>query len=129
VETKTRLDLLQIILFGILILFPLHRLFGFSYLGTVESQINKRTYDDAKKHFFFDYYNLNPIEEIEGQLKKIRNEESQQGFTVGKRIQMAEFKRNAIITDNLLLRAMYLYFLENKLFLFIFKELLLLYSF
>jgi len=54
----------------------LHQLFEFSYIGTVESQINKLPYDDAKKHFFFDYYNLNPIEEIEEQLKKIQNEEA-----------------------------------------------------
>lgn len=86
---------------------PVHKLFRCSYLGVVESKINQYKYDTVKKYFFFDYYNLNPIEEIEIQMQKIHEEEDQAaGFVPTKKIKQAEFKRNALITDNMLFRAM-----------------------
>jgi len=98
---------LQIIGFGILTMLPVHKLFRCSYLGVVESKINQFKYDAVRKFFFFDYYNLNPIEEIEIQIQKIEREEDEKaGFVPTKRIKQAEFKRNALITDNLLFRAM-----------------------
>jgi len=107
VEERTRIDLLQIIGFGALTILPVHKLFTCSYLGVVESKINQFKYDFVKKYFFFDYYNLNPIEEIEVQMKKIYDDEEQDaGFVPTKNIKKAEFKRNALITDNMLFRAM-----------------------
>lgn len=102
------MDLLQIIGFGVLTLIPIHKLFECSYLGTVESKINNFTYDKVKKYFFFDYYNLNPIEEIETQIERISKEvENVAAEIPSKKIKNAERKRNAIISDNFLIKAMY----------------------
>ena len=86
---------------------PIHKLFACSYLGTVESQMNKLKYDKVKTHFFVDYYNVSPIEDIETQMKKlISGENVGVDFTPAKRIQKSEKKRNLLLNDNILLKAL-----------------------
>lgn len=83
----------------------MHKLFSCSYLGTVESKINSFEFNRVKKYFLIDYYNVNPIEEIEIQIEEILEEADQEeGYTPTKRMKKAEFKRNVIANDNIFLR-------------------------
>ncbi len=86
---------------------PVHKLFQCSYLGVVESKLNQYKFDKVKNFFFFDYSNLNPIEEFENHKESINYlEDKNEGFVPTKKIKQAEFKRNALISDNILFRAM-----------------------
>lgn len=108
IEGKRRLDLLQIIGFGLLIIFPVHRLFNCSYLGKVESQVNTMSHEMAKKYLIYDYTNLNPIEDFENHNSFIY--EPSNIFTneaaARKTFEFSEVKRNLIQNDNLIINAL-----------------------
>ena len=51
---------------------PIQSLFSFNYLGNIESEINTLNYYEAQENFVFDYYNLNPMEDLENKKKNIK---------------------------------------------------------
>jgi hypothetical protein len=106
VEGVRRLDLLLIIGFGVFMIFPIHRLFQCSYLGSAESEINKLNYDQAKNFFFFDYYNLNPIEDLENQINNVKNSNLETlSIKKADNLKITQFKRNMLINGNIILKA------------------------
>ena len=93
---------------GLVLIFPIQYVFSCHYLGGVEAEINTLTYDEAHPNFFFDHYNLNPIEDIENQLKKMNTTKP---FTINvsadarlKDVLQAE--RNNMVSANVFLKAM-----------------------
>ena len=87
---------------------PIQKLFDCNYLKVVESEIHNLTYNEAKPNFFFDYYNLNPIEDFENQKQTLN---SQNPFKInvksdGKHIDMLEYQRNQLVSGNIFLKAM-----------------------
>ena len=97
-------SLVNIILFGILIIFPYHQMLTFDYLNFDESKIYEEDYDSKYTDFPNDYERANPMTEQEGKLrflkarkkrgeikeeefnaekKEIENEDSTQAFTSG----------------------------------------------
>ena len=97
-------SLVNIILFGILIIFPYHQMLTFDYLNFKESKIHEEDYDSKYTDFPNDYERANPMTEQEGKLrflkarkergeikeeefnaekKEIENEDSTQAFTSG----------------------------------------------
>ena len=67
-ETKTW-SLLNIIIFGVLIIIPYHQLLSIDSLGVDESELYKQKYDEVYLNFFLDYERANPMTQREGNLK------------------------------------------------------------
>ena len=70
-------SLLNIIVFGVLIIIPYHRLLSKDYFDVYESELNKKKFDEAYLSFPIDYERANPITLKEGKinyLNKLRNE-------------------------------------------------------
>ena len=70
-------SLLNIIVFGVLIRIPYHRLLSKEYFDIDESELNNKKFDDAYFSFRLDYERANPItvkEGINNYLNKLRNE-------------------------------------------------------
>ena len=67
-ETKTW-SLVNIILFGILIIFPYHQMLTFDYLDFEESSIHEQDYNEKYTDFNTDYERANPMTEKEGKLR------------------------------------------------------------
>jgi len=87
---------------------PLRKIINCHYLGSVESEINTLTYDEAHPNFFFDHYNLNPIEDLENCKKTMDNENP---FRVnvksnGKMIDLLVAERNKMVGGNIFLKAL-----------------------
>lgn len=103
---------------GLVVIFPVEKLFNCHYLGKVEAEINNLTYDEACPNFFFDHYNLNPIEDIENQIKSMN---SNHPFYInvkntGKLNDILESERNSAISGNIFLKALYFkYFFYFKI--------------
>lgn len=93
---------------GIILVIPIQSLFSFSYLGSVESEINTLEYEEAQPNFFFDYYNLNPIEDLEYKKNDLdQNDPIAMGAKKNNKvIDMLEFKRNKLVSGNYLLKAL-----------------------
>lgn len=109
IQWETSLALIQIIIMGVVLILPIENLFNCHYLGKVESEINTLTYNEAQPNFFFDHYNLNPIEEIENQLKTMNTKNP---FHINlkenaKSNDLIEFERNKMVNGNIFLKAMY----------------------
>ena len=62
-------SLVNIIVFGVLIIFPYHQMLTFDYLKFEESQIYEKDYDDKYTEFTNDYERANPMTEKEGKLR------------------------------------------------------------
>lgn len=105
-EGERRLDLLQIIGFGVLIILPIHKLFTCSYLGKFESEINTMNFEEAKNYLIFDYSNLNPIEDLEAQYKNIEKLNIFAMAKQKKKIQFSESRKNMLQNDNFMMRAL-----------------------
>ena len=67
-ETRTW-SLVNIILFGILIVIPYNQILSREYFDVEESQLNKQKYDDAYLGFYTDYERSNPMTKKEGTKK------------------------------------------------------------
>ena len=59
----------NIILFGILIIFPYHQMLTFDFLKFEESQIHEQDYNDKYTSFAIDYERANPMTEREGKMR------------------------------------------------------------
>lgn len=108
VQWESSLALIQILIMGIVVVLPIEIVFNCNYLGGVEAEINTLTYDQAHPNFFFDHFNLNPIEDIENQLKKMNSENP---FTInvrsdGKLKDFLEKERNSMVSKNIFLKAL-----------------------
>ena len=66
--TKTW-SLVNIIVFGVLIIIPYHRLLSQDYIKFSESDIYKKTYNEAYVHFNNDYERANPMTKKEGDIR------------------------------------------------------------
>ena len=82
-------SLVNIIVFGVLIIFPYHQMLTFDYLKFEESQIYEKDYDDKYTEFTSDYERANPMTEKEGKLrfleaKKAKGEIKEEEFLQGK---------------------------------------------
>ena len=62
-------SLVNIIIFGVLIIFPYHQMLTFDYLKFEESQIYEKDYDEKYTEFTNDYERANPMTEKEGKLR------------------------------------------------------------
>ena len=62
-------SLLNIIVFGVLIIIPYHQLLSRDYININESEIYKKTYDDAYVQFNNDYERANPMTKQEGDIR------------------------------------------------------------
>ena len=62
-------SLVNIIVFGVLIIFPYHQMLTFDYLKFEESQIYEKDYDEKYTEFTNDYERANPMTEKEGKLR------------------------------------------------------------
>ena len=93
---------------GAVLVLPIQGIFGCLYLGGVESEINTLSYDEALPNFFFDYYNLNPLEDLDNQKQNVNNNEPiAMGVKPGgKLIEMLEYHRNKLVSGNIFLKAM-----------------------
>lgn len=93
---------------GSILVLPIQSLFGCSYLGKVESELVTLNYDEAEPNFFFDYYNLNPMEDLENRKQNLKdNEPIAMGVkSNGKMIEMLEYQRNKLVSGNIFLKAM-----------------------
>ena len=83
-ETRTW-SLVNIILFGVLIIFPYHQMLTFDYLHFEESDIYEDNYNDKYTDFNIDYERANPMTEKEGKLrfleaKKAKGEIKEEDF-------------------------------------------------
>ena len=67
-KTKTW-SLVNIILFGVLIIFPYHQMLTFDFLKSKDSEIYEEDYDEAYIDFNTDYQRANPMTEKEGKLR------------------------------------------------------------
>ena len=72
-------SLVNIIVFGILIIIPYHRILSREYFDVEESQLNKMKYEEAYLTFNTDYERSNPMTKREGTLKYL-NELKNQGL-------------------------------------------------
>jgi hypothetical protein len=93
---------------GFFLLMPVQNFLKCRYLGLVESEINKLTYDEATPNFFFDYFNLNPIENLENS-KKTMNEDNPFKFNVesdSKAIDVLLAERNLLVSGQIFLKAL-----------------------
>lgn len=107
IEWGSSLVVIQISIMGSSLIIPIQKLFGYSYLGTVESQICTLTYDEAQPNFFFDYFNLNPLEDLENKKKNFEEGVVTMGAkSEGKIIEMLEFQKNQLISGNIFLKAL-----------------------
>ena len=70
-ENKTW-SLVNIILFGVLIIFPYHQMLTFDYLDFEESSIHEEDYDKKYTDFNNDYERANPMTEKEGKLRYLK---------------------------------------------------------
>ena len=66
---KRTWSLVNIILFGILIIFPYHQMLTFDYLKFDESKIHEDSYDEKYTDFPTDYERANPMTEKEGKIR------------------------------------------------------------
>ena len=83
-ETRTW-SLVNIILFGVLIIFPYHQMLTFDYLHFEESDIYEEDYNKKYTDFNIDYERANPMTEKEGKLrfleaKKAKGEIKEEDF-------------------------------------------------
>ena len=83
-------SLVNIILFGVLIIFPYHQMLTFDYLKFDESAIHEEDYDKKYTDFPNDYERANPMTEKEGKLrflkaKKERGEIKEEEFNAEKK--------------------------------------------
>ena len=62
-------SLINIIVFGVLIIFPYHQMLTFDFLKFEESQIHEQDYNDKYTSFTSDYERANPMTEKEGKLR------------------------------------------------------------
>ena len=62
-------SLVNIIVFGVLIIFPYHQMLTFDFLKFEESQIHEQDYNDKYTSFTTDYERANPMTEKEGKLR------------------------------------------------------------
>ena len=62
-------SLLNIIIFGVLIIIPYHQLLNRDFLEVDESALHNQNYDKAYPTFFLDYERANPMTQKEGNLK------------------------------------------------------------
>ena len=62
-------SLVNIIFFGILIIFPYHQMLTFDFLKFEESQIHEKDYDEKYTDFITDYERANPMTEREGKMR------------------------------------------------------------
>ena len=67
-ENKTW-SLVNIITFGVLIIFPYHQMLTFDYLHFYESSIHEEDYNEKYTDFVNDYERANPMTEKEGKLR------------------------------------------------------------
>jgi hypothetical protein len=67
-DTRTW-SLLNIILFGILIIIPYNRILSIDSLDIDESSLHNQKYDDAYVNFYIDYERANPMTKKEGYIK------------------------------------------------------------
>ena len=82
--------LVNIIIFGVLIIFPYHQMLTFDYLKFEESQIYEKDYDEKYTEFTNDYERANPMTEKEGKLrfleaKKAKGEIKEEEFILEKK--------------------------------------------
>ena len=92
-------SLINIIVFGILIIIPYHRLLSKEYFDVEESELNNKKYNDAYFSFRIDYERANPMTKKEGTinyLTKLRNENKIDEKTYGK---LLEDINNANLMD------------------------------
>ena len=68
---KKTWSLVNIILFGILIIFPYHQMLTFDYLKFDKSKIHEDDYDEKYTDFNTDYERANPMTENEGKLRHL----------------------------------------------------------
>ena len=70
---ETRIwSLLNIILFGILIIIPYHQVLSIDSLEIEESSIHNKKYDEAYVGFYIDYERANPMTQKEGKLRYLQ---------------------------------------------------------
>merc|ERR1712224_186490 len=108
INWRSSLALVQILVMGIVLVLPIQYVFDCHYLGGVDAEINTLTYDEAHPNFFFDHYNLNPIEDIENQLKKMDSKKPF-GFNIKKNAKLHDLlkmERNNMVSGNIFLKAM-----------------------
>ncbi len=89
---------------------PIQSLFSFNYLGNIESEINTLNYYEAQENFVFDYYNLNPMEDLENKKKNIK-ENNPLTFLIKSRngiINMLENQKNQLNFRSLFSKALYI---------------------
>lgn len=93
---------------GVVAFLPLQRIFNCHYLGTVESEVHTLTYTEAHPNFFFDHYNLNPIEDIENQMKSLDEENPFHINFKGSEglVGLVKAERNKLINENAFLKSM-----------------------
>ena len=65
---KRAWSLVNIIVFGVLIIFPYHQLLSIDFLNFEESQIYEKEYKDKYVDFFNDYERANPMTKKEGEI-------------------------------------------------------------
>ena len=65
-------SLVNIILFGVLIIFPYHQMLTFDYLKFEESSLHEDDYNDKYTSFSNDYERANPMTEKEGKLRFLK---------------------------------------------------------
>ena len=70
-ESKTW-SLVNIILFGVLIIFPYHQMLTFDYLHFEESSLHEEDYNKKYTDFLNDYERANPMTEKEGKLRYLK---------------------------------------------------------
>ena len=107
-EKKTW-SLVNIIVFGVLIIFPYHQLLSIDFLNFDESQIHEKEYKDKYVDFLNDYERANPMTKKEGEMRyleqlekkhKINKKEDERRKKRIKEENPMKFYSNQIINKN-----------------------------
>jgi hypothetical protein len=73
VYEKKTWSLVNIIVFGVLIIFPYHQILSIDYLKFEESQIHEKEYNDKYVDFLMDYERANPMTKKEGEIRYLEH--------------------------------------------------------
>ena len=71
VYEKKTWSLVNIIVFGVMIILPYHQLLSIDYLKFEESQIHEKEYNDKYVDFLNDYERANPMTKKEGEMRYV----------------------------------------------------------
>ena len=73
VYEKKTWSLVNIIVFGVLIILPYHQILSIDYLKFEESQIHEKEYNDKYVDFLMDYERANPMTKKEGEIRYLEH--------------------------------------------------------